>query len=121
MKRFALCFAAVALSAGPVFAADATVYYPAAPPPIDSPVYAPGPFIAAEVGLFLGWAWPEAGDDEGFAGARGRVNIPLWGTINEELELVGAVGFDNGSTLGVFSHTYHKDQQFAYGVLLAAQ
>lgn len=121
MRGYAVGLASLALSAGSVVAAHAGAHYPAAPPPIDSPVYSTTPFISADVSLFLGWAKPENADGQGFGGARGRVNFPLWWGLNEELEIVGAVGFDDGSTLGVFSHTYHKNEQFAYGVLLGAQ
>jgi hypothetical protein len=118
MKRYALGFAVLALSSGPVFAADAGVVYAAAPPPIDSPVYAPTPLITADVALFVGYQ--ASSPAEGFGGIRGRVNFPLWWGLQEELEAVGALGFDDGSALGVFSHTYHKNQQMFYGVLLGA-
>jgi hypothetical protein len=105
----------------PAQAADVLVY-PTTVPDAGSPVYAAQSIITADIALALGYEDFEgnSAEGQGFAAASGRVNFPLWGSLYEEVEIGGVVGFEDGSGFGVFSHTYHKTQGAAFGVLLGA-
>jgi hypothetical protein len=121
MVRFGLGLAAAVVVAAPAFAADLPAAYPAAPPPSGSPVYSGQSLVTADVSLALGWAgqdWTENSDSfSGFVG--GRVNIPFGGGWNEELEANGGWLWNgDSSAVGVFSHTYYKNQGWAGGLLL---
>ena len=111
-------FAAAAFSVAviPAFAADFS--YPAAAPPSGSPLYAATSLITGDVALGVGAF--DNGDDTLFeVVGSGRVNFPLWGGWNEELELAGLAEEDY-SAVGLFSHTYWKDPTWAAGFVIGA-
>ncbi|MCP4383815.1 MAG: hypothetical protein GY798_20815 [Hyphomicrobiales bacterium] len=107
------------LSAGTVFAAE--LVYPAAPPPIDNPVYAQGSMVTGDVSLAFGYFSFE-GFETGEVWGTARVNIPFSPAWNEEIEVNGLAGFEDDAyyTYGIYSHTYAKGQQGAAGLLLGA-
>ena len=105
--------------AGPAFAAD--LAYPAAPPPAGSPVYSPTSVVTGDFTLGVGWLGTDGNLDSDSATGLigGRVNIPLWSGWNEEVEAGGFSKFNGDAfTTGIFSHTYHKTQAWAGGIVL---
>ncbi len=121
MRNFSLVVGACAyLVAGSAIAADVTLY-PVAPPPSDSPVYAPHSMIAGDASLALGYFTFE-GFDTGEVWGTARVNIPFAGAFNQEFEVSGLAGFEDDSyyTYGIYGHTYAKGHNGAVGLLLGA-
>ena len=115
---FGLGLAALTMFAGPAFAAD--LAYPAAPPPAGSPMYSPTSVVTGDFTLGVGWIGTDGNLDSDSASGliAGRVNIPLWSAWNEEIEAGGFSKFNGDAfTTGIFSHTYHKTQSWAGGIV----
>jgi len=119
-RKISLAVVAV-LSATPACAAD--LYTTAAVPPIGDPIYAPRPMVVGHLEMGMGIA--DHTDCDGcdhtsglFVGAA-RVNLPLGGTWNLELEAGGGSWFDHGegrSSIGALGHLWTKLDNAAAGV-----
>ena len=121
-----LCFG---LAAGSASAADAGLYYPAGPPAIDSPFYAPT-VVQSHVDLYGGAAFFNFnGDTEtsSLFGGAGRANAPFQNGWNLQLDAQGnALIFQEDgpvsfSEFGGYAHLYKRDpNSHAVGVFVGA-
>jgi hypothetical protein len=97
--------------------------YPAAPPPIGSPVYAPASMITGDATVGLTY-YAEPDDDYSVWDifGSGRINVPLgggpWYITGEIFGLAALNEYKYREFLGA-AHLYHKTPQYAHGVYVA--
>lgn len=121
-----LCFG---LAAGSASAADAGLYYPAGPPAIDSPFYAPT-IVQSHVDLYGGAAFFNFNGNTqtaGLFGGAGRANAPFQNGWNLQLDAQGNTlifqedGPVSFSEFGGYAHLYKRDpNSHAVGVFVGA-
>ena len=90
LRKGLLAATIIAATAGASFAADAS-----RPVITQAPVYSPGPTLTGDLSLSLGGAWFD-GNNLGLFETLGRVNVPLHGTWNLEVEAGGQAVFEGG-------------------------